>query len=148
MRNHVAYHISPEIARQVIPIYECLTCKFIILHVHIPQPNLGPITTPSGLHVYCIKCTQLTHHQYQSYKCQSTVQHIWTSPRVDINDNQLSKPIVQQYPPLALMATLRHGNTHAHAPPMIITPHQCFYLSPFDINGKWYLPLGMPPLSL
>jgi hypothetical protein len=31
--------------------------------------------------------------------------------------------------------------------PVIITPHQCFYLSPFDINGKGYLSLGMLPLT-
>jgi hypothetical protein len=40
-----------------------------------------------------------------------------------------------------LMETLSHDNTHAH------TPHQCFYLSPFDINGKGYLSLGMLPLT-
>jgi hypothetical protein len=39
------------------------------------------------------------------------------------------------------MTTLSHENTHAH------TPHQCFYLSPFDINGKGYLSLGMLPLT-
>jgi hypothetical protein len=72
---------------------------------------------------------------------------------VDINDNTLSKPTAQKYPPLALMETptlmetLRHGNTHAHYPPVIIIPNQCFYLSPFDINGKGYLLLGMLPLS-
>jgi hypothetical protein len=65
-----------------------------------------------------------------------------------MNDNQLSKPIVQQpnptilkSPPLSLMETLSHDNIHAY------TPHQCFYLSPFGINGKGYLPLGMLPLS-
>jgi hypothetical protein len=31
--------------------------------------------------------------------------------------------------------------------PMIIYPHQCFYLSPFNINGKGYLPLGMIPIT-
>jgi hypothetical protein len=72
---------------------------------------------------------------------------------VDINENQVSKPIVQQYPPLALMEkptlmeTIRHGNINAHAPPLIISPHQCFYLSTFDINGKGYLPLGLLPLT-
>jgi hypothetical protein len=39
-----------------------------------------------------------------------------------------------------LMATLSHDNIYAY------TPHKCFYLSPFDINGKWYLPLGLLPL--
>ena len=52
-------------------------------------------------------------------------------------------PIVWQSPPLALMETptlmetLSHYNIHAY------TPHQCFYLSPFDINEKGYLPLGL-----
>jgi hypothetical protein len=40
-----------------------------------------------------------------------------------------------------LMTTLIHDNIHAY------TPHQCFYLSPFDINGKGYLPLGLLPLT-
>ena len=75
------------------------------------------------------------------------------SPIVDINDNQKSiptihqpRPTVWQYPPLALMetltlmATLRCDKIHAY------TPHQCFYLPPFEINGKGYLPLGMLPL--
>jgi hypothetical protein len=39
------------------------------------------------------------------------------------------------------METLIHDNTHTH------TPHQCFYLSPFDINGKRYLSLGLLPLT-
>jgi hypothetical protein len=63
---------------------------------------------------------------------------------VDINDNQQSiptihqpKPTLRQNPPLALMATLSHDKIHAY------TPHQCFYLSPFDINDKGYLPLGI-----
>jgi hypothetical protein len=65
----------------------------------------------------------------------------------------MKKPTAQQYSPLALMVkptlmtTLRHGNTHSHAPPVIITPHQCFYLSTFDIKGEGYLALGMLPLS-
>jgi hypothetical protein len=46
-----------------------------------------------------------------------------------------------------LMETLRHENSHAHTSLMIIDPHQFFFLSPFDINGKGYLPLGMLPLS-
>jgi len=46
-----------------------------------------------------------------------------------------------------LIAILRHGKNHAHDYPMIIDPHQCVYLSPFDINGKEYLPLGIIPLS-
>jgi hypothetical protein len=67
--------------------------------------------------------------------------------QLSINLNQL----VQQSPPLALMETptlmetLSHENTHAHAPPVIIAPHQCFYLSPFDINGKGYLSFGVSP---
>ena len=69
---------------------------------------------------------------------------------VDINDNQQSiptihqpKPTVLQSPPLALMAALSHDKIHAY------TLHQCFYLSPFDINGKGYLPLGLlPPTKL
>jgi hypothetical protein len=40
-----------------------------------------------------------------------------------------------------LMATLSHDKIHAY------TPHQCLYLSPFDINGKGYLPLGLLPLT-
>jgi hypothetical protein len=40
-----------------------------------------------------------------------------------------------------LMTTLSHDNTHAH------NIHQCFYLSPFDINGKGYLSLGFLPLT-
>jgi hypothetical protein len=40
-----------------------------------------------------------------------------------------------------LMETLIHDNIHAYS------PHQCFYLSPFEINGKGYLPLGMLPLT-
>ena len=67
------------------------------------------------------------------------------SPMVEINDNQKSipivhqpKPIVLQSPPLALMATLR-DNIHAY------TPHQCFYLSPFFINGKGIFPSGVYP---
>jgi hypothetical protein len=39
------------------------------------------------------------------------------------------------------MATLSHDSIHAY------TPHQCFYLSPFEINGKGYLPLGLLPLT-
>jgi hypothetical protein len=39
------------------------------------------------------------------------------------------------------METLSHDNIHAY------TPHQCFYLSLFDINGKGYLPLGLLPLT-
>jgi hypothetical protein len=38
-----------------------------------------------------------------------------------------------------LMATPSHDNIHAY------TPHQCFYLSPFDINEKGYLPFGVDP---
>jgi hypothetical protein len=40
-----------------------------------------------------------------------------------------------------LMETVSHDNIHGY------TPDQCFYLSPFDINGKWYLPLGLLPLT-
>jgi hypothetical protein len=40
-----------------------------------------------------------------------------------------------------MMETLSHDNIHAY------TPHQCFYLSPFDINNKGYLPLGLIPMS-
>jgi hypothetical protein len=51
-----------------------------------------------------------------------------------------------------LMETLRHGNTHAQTLSVTITPHQCFSLSPFDINGKGYLsgylsPFGVLPLT-
>jgi hypothetical protein len=30
---------------------------------------------------------------------------------------------------------------------MFISPHQCDYLSPFDINGKGYISLGFLPLT-
>jgi hypothetical protein len=30
---------------------------------------------------------------------------------------------------------------------MFISPHQCDYLSPFDINGKGYISLGLLPLT-
>jgi hypothetical protein len=40
-----------------------------------------------------------------------------------------------------LMETLNHDNIHVY------TPHQCFYISPFDINGKGYQPLGLLPLT-
>jgi hypothetical protein len=62
--------------------------------------------------------------------------------------------VILHYPPLALMKTpkmmetLRHGNTHAHAPPIIISPHQCLCLFPFDINKKGHLLLGLLPVSL
>jgi hypothetical protein len=39
-----------------------------------------------------------------------------------------------------LMEIISHGKN-------VISPNQCFYLSPFDINGKWYLSLGMLPLT-
>ena len=74
------------------------------------------------------------------------------SPRVEINEKKLSKPTIQQSPPFALMEsptlmeTLRHGKNHAQNLSLTITPHQCFSVSPFDINGKWYLLLGLPPL--
>jgi hypothetical protein len=73
---------------------------------------------------------------------------------VDINYNQQSipivhqpKPIVWQSPPLALMATPTLVATLSHDNIQAYNLHQCFYLSPFDINGKWYLPLGMLPLT-
>ena len=82
----------------------------------------------------------------QSLRFEINVQY--HSPMVEINENQQSMPIfhqpnwtIWQSPPLALMETLSHENTHAH------TPHQCFYLSPFDINGKGYLTLRLLPLS-
>ena len=82
----------------------------------------------------------------QSLRVEINLQY--HSPMVDINENQQSiwtfhqhKPIVWQYPPLVLMATLSHGKMHAY------TPHQCLYLSPFDINVKGYLPLGLLPLT-
>ena len=52
------------------------------------------------------------------------------SPRVDINENQ--KTTVQQSPPLAMMETLRHGNSYAHAPPdcMPLSLHALFFISP------------------
>jgi hypothetical protein len=40
-----------------------------------------------------------------------------------------------------LMATLSHDKIHVY------TLYQCFYLSPFDINDKGYLPLGFLPLT-
>jgi hypothetical protein len=40
-----------------------------------------------------------------------------------------------------LMATLSDDKIHDY------TPHQCFILSPFDINGKGYLSLGLLPLT-
>jgi hypothetical protein len=79
---------------------------------------------------------------------ESTISQ-YHSPRVEINDNQQSKPIfhqpkptIQQYPPLALMviptfmSILGPQNT-------VISPHQFFYLYPFDINGKGFLSLGL-----
>jgi hypothetical protein len=45
-----------------------------------------------------------------------------------------------------LMETLKHGNTHAQNLYVTITPHQCFSISPFEINGKGYLsPFGDAP---
>jgi hypothetical protein len=40
-----------------------------------------------------------------------------------------------------LMATLSHDKIHDY------TLYQCFYLFPFEINGKGYLPLGLLPLT-
>jgi hypothetical protein len=73
---------------------------------------------------------------------------------VDINDNQIftptihqPKPIVSQSPPLALMATPTLMKTLIRDKIHVYTLHQCFYLSPFDINEKGYIPLGMLPLT-
>jgi hypothetical protein len=49
--------------------------------------------------------------------------------------------------PTLMSTPIIDGNTHAHALPMIIDPHQCFYLSRFDINGKGYISLGLLPLT-
>jgi len=63
------------------------------------------------------------------------------------------QPTIQQSHSLALMSTptsmetLRHDNNYAHTSPVKIVHHQCFYLSPFDINDKAYLPLGLLSLT-
>jgi hypothetical protein len=83
---------------------------------------------------------------------------------LDINPFDINDNIVQQSPPLALMATptlmstpIIDGNTKTwkcscslcdhHSSSMFISPHQCDYLSPFDINGKGYISLGLLPLT-
>ena len=89
---------------------------------------------------------------HQSLRADINIQY--HSPMVEFNENQQSiptvhqpNPTVWQSPPLALMATptlmatLSHDNIHAY------TLYQCFYLSPFDINGKGYLPLGLLRLT-
>ena len=83
---------------------------------------------------------------HQSLRVDINLQY--HSPIVDINENQQYIPTINQpkttiwqSPPLALIATLSQHNIHAY------TLYECFYLSPFDINGKGYLPLGLLPLT-
>jgi hypothetical protein len=58
------YHISLEMEKYAISIYDSLICKFTDLHVFIPHTNSGSLTTPMGIHVEYIKCTQINHHQF------------------------------------------------------------------------------------
>ena len=76
------------------------------------------------------------------------------SPIVDINENKQSiptihqpKPIVWQSPPFPLMATPTLMETLSHDTIHSYNPHQCFYISPFYINLKVYLCLGLLPLT-
>ena len=114
--------------------------KFILLYMKQPwvhYPNLC---------VTRIRYQTFSKGSHQSLRVEINLQYHY--PMVDINDKQKSIPIfhqpkttVWQSPPLALMETLSHDNIHAY------TPHKCFYLSPFNINGKGYLPLGLLPLT-
>jgi hypothetical protein len=84
------YHISPEMTQHVLTIHDSLTFIFIDLHVQIPRTNLGSLTTPLGIP----ECA--TRHT-QGFDINLKINH---SPRVDINDNQLSKPIFHQSKPI------------------------------------------------
>jgi hypothetical protein len=63
MGPNVKYHIESEMEWNELSIYDSVTYKFTDIHVFIPHTKSGYLTTPLGLDVDYIKCTQMTHHQ-------------------------------------------------------------------------------------
>jgi len=135
-----------------LSIFKFVTYIYIVLHVLIPKKTSCFMTTPMGFLYTSLKCLPIRKNLELWHKGTT----LETSPNtpitfVDINDNHFFLTLIMTNYPTTSMKTNSptispigiDGNTHT--PP--VTNSSLMFLSPFDINGKWYLPLGFLPLS-